>query len=474
MPANSKKQLFDLLKPFQQTHLLHFWESLDAAQQENLTRQILDIDWAQVISWATAALSNESLSIPFDQLQAAPYTPLEATTDEDLAWQKKCCTHGAQLLKDGKLAAFTVAGGQGTRLGYDGPKGTFQFTELRNASLFQFFAESILRYQERFSCILPWYIMTSPANDEATRDYFAQNKFFGLSAENLMFFKQGTLPAFDLEGKAILSAPDSLALSANGHGGSFAALKDSGALDDMRRRGVSILSYWQVDNPLVKLFDPLFIGMHELSGSEMSSRALIKRDPLEKLGHFCQLGEQTIIVEYSDMPEKLLYANDASGQLLYRAGSPAIHLLSCEFIRRLTDGSLDFQPHKALKKVSFVDNNGNEQEPTQANAVKLEFFLFDALPLAKNPLIFAADRLEQFAPIKNVTGEDSPDTCRQALLQRSARWFEQAGKTFPRQKDGSPDAIVEFSPRRCVDREDFFEQQASFSPPISGQSLLFD
>jgi len=421
-----------------------------------------------------AALQNENLPIAFDQLQPAPYTPLEPATAADKGYQATCRERGQNLLKGGKLAGFTVAGGQGTRLGYDGPKGTFAFTALRKATLFQFFAESILRYQEKFSCALPWYIMTSPANDQATRKFFTKQKYFGLSPDNLMFFTQGTLPAFDLEGKAILSAPDSLALSANGHGGSFAALKDSGALEDMQRRGVSILSYWQVDNPLVKLFDPLFIGMHDLTGSEMSSRALIKRDPMEKLGHFCRLDKRTIIVEYSDMPEKLLYETDASGMLRYRAGSPAIHLLSCEFIQRLTNGSLDFQPHRALKKVPFVDDSGLEQNPSQPNAIKLEFFLFDALPLAKNPLIFAADRREQFAPIKNASGADSAESCRAALLERCANWFDQAGKPFPRKSDGSPDAIVEISPRRCVDTEDFLEQH-TFLPAVSrGKSLLLD
>ena len=474
MATITEKQLFELLEPFQQTHLLRFWKSLTASQQENLAQQIRGVDWSKTMGWITAALQNENLPIDFEQLQPAPYTPLETATADEKAYQATCRERGLKLLASGKVAGFTVAGGQGTRLGYDGPKGTFAFTAIREATLFQFFAESILRYQEKFSCTLPWYIMTSPANDQPTRDFFEQQKYFGISPENLMFFTQGTLPAFDLEGKAILSAPDSLALSANGHGGSFAALKDSGALDDMQRRGISILSYWQVDNPLVKLFDPLFIGMHDLTDSEMSSRALIKRDPMEKLGHFCQLDNRTTIVEYSDMPEKLLYETDDSGQLRYRAGSPAIHLLNCDFIQRLTNGTLDFQPHRALKKVPFVDDSGREQNPEQPNAIKLEFFLFDALPLAKNPLIFAADRLEQFAPIKNASGVDSPESCRKALLERCAAWFDRAGKNFPRKDDGTPNAIVEISPRRYVDAEDFMEQHHSLPAVSPGESLLLD
>ena len=216
MATITEKQLFELLEPFQQTHLLRFWKSLTASQQESLAQQIRGVDWAKTMGWAKAALQNENLPIDFDQLQPAPYTPLEAATAADQAYQASCRERGLNLLAGGKLAGFTVAGGQGTRLGYDGPKGTFAFTAIRKATLFQFFAESILRYQEKFSCILPWYIMTSPANDQPTRDFFEQQKYFGISPENLMFFTQGTLPAFDLEGKAILSAPDSLALSAMG------------------------------------------------------------------------------------------------------------------------------------------------------------------------------------------------------------------------------------------------------------------
>ncbi|MFA6929460.1 MAG: UDPGP type 1 family protein [Lentisphaeria bacterium] len=472
MLTSIEKELFELLAPVQQTHLLRFWNKLPAAQQENLAGQIRDVNWDKTVAWAEAALQEENLPIPFDQLKPAPYTALQATSDTDKAAMEECRHLGLQLLQTGQLAGFTVAGGQGTRLGYDAPKGTFQFTPMRKASLFQFFAESLLRYQERYQCCLPWYIMTSPANDQPTREFFAEHQHFGLAPDDVHFFSQGTLPAFDLQGKAILATPGSLALSANGHGGSFAALKDSGALDDMLKRGISILSYWQVDNPMVKLFDPVFIGRHQQSGSEMSSRALIKRNPLEKLGHFCHLANQTLVVEYSDMPEKLLYQSDAKGQLLYRAGSPAIHLLNCEFIQRLTNGTLNLQPHRALKKVPFIDQNGQQQTPEQPNAIKLEFFLFDALPLAKNPLIFEADRNEQFAPIKNACGTDSPESCRAALLARTAHWFDLDGKPFPRKSDGSPDAEVEISPRRIVDAEDFLEQAAILPPVTPGSSLL--
>lgn len=459
MSIERKNKLLGILENVGQTHVLRFWDSLDAAGQNKLAAQIMGVNWQQCRQWIEGALQEKHLELPFERLRPAPYQALTAESADEKAYQRKCIAHGEELLRQGKIAAFTVAGGQGSRLGFDGPKGTYVFTPLRKASLFQFFAESILRYQEIYRVVLPWYIMTSPANDDATRNFFGDNGFFGLDPANVSFFQQGTLPAFDLQGKALLEAPDSLALSANGHGGSFAALKDSGALADMQRRGVQTISYWQVDNPLVRLFDPLFIGMHASSGSEMSSRALVKRDPLEKLGHFCMLDNQSIIVEYSDMPEKLLYAKDNEGRLLYRAGSPAIHLLDCDFIDRLTSGSLDFQPHRALKKVPCLDEQGKLLQPESENAIKLEFFLFDALPLAKETLILEVERSEQFAPIKNAEGADSPESCRKALLERSANWVEAAGQSFPRDAKGDPAALLEISPRHYVDRDDFLSRK---------------
>ncbi|MDD4539650.1 MAG: UTP--glucose-1-phosphate uridylyltransferase, partial [Lentisphaeria bacterium] len=223
---------------------------------------------------------------------------------------------------------------------------------------------------------------------------------------------------------------------------------------DMATRGITALSYWQVDNPMVHVIDPLFIGMHDLTQSDMSSRALIKREPLEKLGHFCLLNNRLIIVEYSDMPDDLLYQKDDKGRLLYRAGSPAIHVLSRKFIERLTNGELDFQPHRAFKKIPYVNDAGDIITPSEPNAIKLEFFLFDALPLAQHPLVLEGDRDEQFAPVKNASGDDSPQSCRDAMLKRAASWLGQAGVPFPIDSDGKPAAVVELSPRSFADAKD--------------------
>ncbi len=451
----TREELEGMLAPYGQTHLLRFWDQLTPEGQQQLSSQIRSIDWSQVDQWIHAALSDSgTTAIPFDQLAPAPYVPLKPTTPADAARLQEARKTGEELLRAGKVACFTVAGGQGTRLGYDAPKGTYCFSPLQNKSLFQYFAEAILRNQEKYATTLPWYIMTSPANHADTIRFFEQHQYFGLLPQNVRFFIQGTLPGFGLDGKALLAAPDSLALFANGHGGTFAALKDSGTLDDLEQRGIDYLAYWQVDNPMVTVCDPLFIGLHHLTRSEMSSRCLIKRDAMEKLGHFTLLNGKLMIVEYSDMPKALLEKLDDDGRLTFRPGSPAIHILSRKFIRRLTDGVFALKPHRANKKISYVDDQGKTVQPTAPNGIKLEFFIFDALPLAEHPLILEADRAEEFAAIKNAEGNDSPESCRQALLQRTAGWLEQAGVTIPRRPDGTLDATIEISLRRAVCAED--------------------
>ena len=455
MRTHTFEELEGILAPCGQTHLLRFWNQLSPEQRDQLGDQIRSIDWAQVAQWIQAALSEAgATTIPFERLTPAPYVPLRPETAADATRLQEARAAGEALLRAGKVACFTVAGGQGTRLGYDAPKGTYCFSPLRNKSLFQYFAEAILRNQKKYATTLPWYIMTSPANHADTIRFFELHQYFGLLPQNVRFFIQGTLPGFGRDGKALLAAPDSLALFANGHGGTFAALKDSGTLDDLEARGIDYLAYWQVDNPMVTVCDPLFIGLHHLTGSEMSSRCLIKRDAMEKLGHFTLLDGKLMIVEYSDMPKELLEQRDSDGRLTFRPGSPAIHILSRKFIRRLTDGVFALKPHRADKKISFVDGQGSLVQPTAPNGIKLEFFIFDALPLANNPLILEADRAEEFAAIKNAEGNDSPESCRAALLERTAKWLEQAGVKVPRKADGTPDATIEISLRRAVCAED--------------------
>ena len=255
------------------------------------------------------------------------------------------------------------------------------------------------------------------------------------------------MPAFGLDGKILLGSKEELSLSPSGHGGSLAALRASGALDEMARRGVQYISYFQVDNPLVKAIDPLFIGLHALNGAQMSAKVLPKRDPMEKLGNVCLVDGKTTVIEYSDMPQELALACRPDGRLKFSAGSIAIHILSRDFVERLTAGGKCELPfHRAIKKVPYVDPAGTVVKPEKSNAVKLETFVFDALPLAQKTVILETLRSEEFSPVKNATGEDSLTSCLHDQIRRAATWLEDAGITVPRDADGQVAAAIEISP----------------------------
>jgi UDP-N-acetylglucosamine/UDP-N-acetylgalactosamine diphosphorylase len=254
------------------------------------------------------------------------------------------------------------------------------------------------------------------------------------------------MPAFSIDGKLLLAEKNSLALSPDGHGGSLRALRRSGALADMRTRGIEHLSYFQVDNPLVHTIDPLFIGLHDLTGSEMSSKTIPKAGPLEKVGNFV-VGDGVLqVIEYSDLPETLATQTNPDGTLKFNAGSIAIHALRVSFIERLNaGGQLKLPWHRAEKKVPYVDESGNPVKPDKPNAVKLEQFVFDAIPLAKNAIVYETDRAEEFSPVKNAEGGDSPATSRRDQVRRAARWLTAAGLSVPT-KNNEPDATIEISP----------------------------
>jgi UDP-N-acetylglucosamine/UDP-N-acetylgalactosamine diphosphorylase len=243
----------------------------------------------------------------------------------------------------------------------------------------------------------------------------------------------------------------------------------------MRRRRIDHISYWQVDNPLVQMFDPLFLGLHDLTGSDMSSRALVKTGPTEKLGNYCMIDGKLTIIEYSDMPEELATAKDSGGRLRFRIGSPAIHVLRRDFGERLTENNrLKLPLHRAVKKVPGIDATGQPIKVHHPNAVKLEMFIFDALPLARKPLILEADREEQFAPVKNPTGVDSVESSQRLQQERSARWLEAAGIAVPRNPDRSLNCRLELSPRRFLDRDDVAAAGPQLTPPVAGADTVLE
>ena len=442
------------------------WATLSAPERAELAAQAAEIDLAEIDRLnRTLVFKASGGGANLDGLAPAPCTRLPAHGGDAAEWATARAA-GETALRAGRVAAFTVAGGQGTRLGYDGPKGTFAVTPLKNKSLFQVFAEKIKAAGLRYGRPLHWFIMTSHANHAPTEEFFAANKFFGLDQGRVHFFRQGRMPAVSYEGKIMLETRASLALSPDGHGGSLRALHRSGALDLMQTEGVDTLSYFQVDNPLVRCVDAAFLGFHLGAGSEMSSKMVPKAYPEEKVGHFCLQDGRIVVVEYSDMPISMQRETKADGSLRYSAGSIAIHVIDREFARRMAIGgdgvALPF--HRADKKITTIDAQGATVKPDHANGVKFEMFVFDAVPFARNSVVIETARADDFSPVKNAEGLDSPKTCREDQMRQFARWLKGAGAAVETDATGLPKVGVEISPLFGYDAETFTERWQALSP----------
>ncbi len=443
-----------------QAHVLRFYDELPPESRRRLLEQLARLDVESLPGLVERYVLNKPApTLPAD-LQPAPYYPADPS-DSKRPWDAaEYRAAGEDLLRRGKVAAFTVAGGQGSRLGYDGPKGCFPGGAVTGKPLFQIFAEGILAAGRKYGRPAPWYIMTSPLNHEATVAFFKEHGYFGLSEGDVMFFPQGVMPSLDIgTGKMLMAAKDEVATNPDGHGGSIKALHVSGALADMRRRGIEQISYFQVDNPIVKVVDPVFLGLHVAapdSSGEMSSKMIPKTGPGEKVGVFCSAGGRTQVVEYSDMPEALSHATNPDGSLRFNAGSIAVHIMSVAFVEKLaTDPGFALPFHRAEKKVPCIDiETGEPIKPDTINGVKLEKFVFDALPLCRASIVLETDRIEEFAPIKNATGVDSVESSREIQTERAARWLEAAGVEVPRRPDGKPDCVLEIGPLTALEPAD--------------------
>lgn len=443
-----------------QGHVFRYWDELEAQGKASLLEQADEIDLDELDRLIATLVKADTphSEINYDELEPAPYERIPENLGKDARW-REVKRAGEAALRSGRVAAFTVAGGQGTRLGFDGPKGTFPISPIKNKSLFQLFAEKILAARRRFECELPWLIMTSHVNHAETVAFFEGNDFFGLGPGGVRFFRQGRMPAVDFEGRILMDSKGSIAMSPDGHGGSMRALGRSGALAEMDAKGIDLLSYFQVDNPHAQVVDPYFVGFHALSETSMSSKMLPKAYENEKLGHFCISGDRLEVVEYSDMPDRLTALRDESGALKFIAGSIAIHIVSVDFVRKLTEkeSSLALSFHKAIKKIPFLNESGERILPSEANGVKFEMFVFDALPFAGEPVIVESTRLGDFSPVKNAEGVDSPESCRADQQRLFAQWLGQVGVALELDEHGVPVRSLEISPLFGYDSESFSE-----------------
>jgi UDP-N-acetylglucosamine/UDP-N-acetylgalactosamine diphosphorylase len=447
------------LEAIGQAHVLARAGTLSPEQREALAKQLASFDLEQIPELVERYVRHPSGEHVPEHLDPAPYYPLDAEHGPR-KWDRAAArAAGEALLRAGKVACFTVAGGQGSRLGYDGPKGCFGVGCVSGKPLFQIFAESVLATARRYGAALPWYIMTSPLNHDATEAFFEAHDFFGLPRRDVRFFQQGVMPSFDkATGRMLMAGPGEVATNPDGHGGAFRAMRVSGALDDMRARGVEHVSYFQVDNPHAAVADPVFLGLHAAakdSSGEFSSKMVAKASWDEKVGVFCAVDGRVRVIEYSDLPAELAKATRPDGSLRFNAGSIAIHAIGVAFIEKVTsDPAFALPYHRAVKKVPCVDpETGKAIEPGEPNGVKLERFVFDGIPMARASIVVETDRTAEFAPVKNATGADSVESSKALQTERAARWLSACGVKIPRRADGSVDATIEIAPLTALDAD---------------------
>lgn len=426
-----REELRARLSPFGQEHVLRFWDELDAAGRARLAQQVGAIDLERL-----AALYKEGAGTCDWAALARRAAPPPAMRLADRAHgggkylASDAKSRGIEALRAGKIGVLLVAGGQGSRLGFEHPKGMYPIGPVSNASLLQIHFEKALAAARRYGASMPMYMMTSPITHDEQTEFLREHHYFGLPEEDVVLFCQGTMPAVDeATGKLLLAAKDSLFLSPDGHGGTVAALAASGAIEHMRRRGVEHLFYLQVDNPLVPIGDAEFIGYHLLAKSELTSMAVAKQTPQDRVGVFAMIDGRMQVIEYSDMPDDVAAARDADGSLRFWAGSIAVHVFAVSFLERMLAMKDALPFHIARKKVPFVNDAGQLVKPDKANALKFERFIFDLMPQARNPLVVEFTEADVFAPLKNASGaeKDTPEYVKWYMMAQHRRWLEDAG-----------------------------------------------
>ena len=433
-PAGRHEQLRSKLAPIGQEHLLAFWDRLSEPERATLARQIDEIDPELFLELQAEyrESAKQSEQSKWSALAARAKSPPAMRLDgSGVSFSREAAhSRGAELLAAGQIGMILVAGGLGTRLGLDQPKGMFRLAPLSQRSLFQIIIEQLLAVSRAYGVRIPLYVMTSPATDAVTRTYLDEHRWFGLPSEDSHVFCQATMWAVDSAFERILlETPGSLFLGPDGHGGMLSAFAKSGCLADAQQRGIQHIFYGQIDNPLLQVCDELFLGSHALAASEMTTQVVQKRDPLERVGNVVAIDGKVQVIEYSDLPADSARQTNPDSSLQLWAGNLAVHAFSLPFLARVAQQRRALPFHYARKKVACLDAAGSTVEPEKPNAVRFERFIFDLLPQAAQALVVEADPAQAFAPVKNSDREatDNPRTARAMMMAQARDWLRAAG-----------------------------------------------
>ncbi len=460
------EQRLELLRTYGQEHLIKFWDELNEKQQCNLQRQIEEIDFTLLQRLIDQRDRKVKSGTGVDRAKLAQ-SPTQLVrlpqNDAERVERENAKRAGLELLKTGKVGAILVAGGQGSRLGFDHPKGMYPIGPVSQRTLFQILSEQLLARSQQARVAIPYFVMTSEETHLPTTIFFREHDYFGLGEENVYFFQQASLPAIDGSSSAILlSEKGRISTSPDGHGGTLQALQKHGMFEVMKERGVEHLFYHQVDNPTAIVCDPVLLGLHEKYESDFTTKVVAKARPEEKMGVLVSIDCNTEVIEYSELSSEDAYRKDAAGNDVFWAGNTATHVFRRSFVERLLTEDFSLPFHIAHKKIAHVDSEGTLIEPESPNGNKFEQFIFDALPHTKVALVVEGDRDREFNPVKNAEGSDSPETSRAAMQRIASEWIQFAGGNV---EDG---VKVEISPLYALDDIDLKSRQ------IEGQSFSED
>ena len=401
------QDVIELLKEYNQEHIIRWMNTLDEEKKREIIEQIKQIDFHQM----TELYDNtkKEVEIKENKIEAIKYIDKEKLT---VIERKELEGLGEQVIRKGEYAVVTMAGGQGTRLEHTGPKGTFKLDVYgKGKYLFEILAENLKEANKNYGVTIPWYIMTSKENNEATYDFLEKNNYFGYEKEDVILFEQGELPLINTEGKLLINKNGLIKEASDGNGGVFSSLRTSGALSDMKERGIKWIFIGGVDNVLLKMADTTLLGLAIKENVQIASKSIVKANPTERVGVFCKMNGHPKVIEYSELPEKMAEEVDNNGELKYGEAHIMCNLFTIDAIEKISKEPLIY--HSAFKKNSYLDENGKEVIPSEKNSYKFEAFIFDAFEFFDDIAILRGKREDDFAPVKNKEGVDSPRTAKE-------------------------------------------------------------
>ena len=404
---DKEQEAIDLLKSYNQNHIINLLKNLDEVKKQELIEQINRIDFEQIMELYDN--TKKKIEIKENKIESIDYLDKAKLSNEQ---KEKFDKLGEEVIRSGKYAVVTMAGGQGTRLGHNGPKGTFKLDVYgKGKYLFEILKDNLEEANKKYGTVIPWYIMTSKENNQATVDFLEKHNYFGYPKEAVTIFTQSELPLVDTKGKLLISKDMKIKEASDGNGGTYSSLRASGCLADMKNKGIKWIFIGGVDNVLLKMADVTLLGMAIDKGAQIASKSVVKANPHEKVGVFCKMNGHPKVIEYTELPEKMAEELDENGELKFGETNIICHLYTIDAIEKASKETLMY--HSAFKKNSYIDEDGKEVVPSEPNSYKFESFIFDAFEFFDDIAILRGKREDDFAPVKNREGVDSPKTAKE-------------------------------------------------------------